>query len=81
MSDSPNRTLPKSVTLDNKVYQIDDIQDSTKALIKECIAAENNAKNKQLESHFASIAHQALIDKVKISLQDVKFKDIHDQAE
>ena len=81
MSDSPDRTQAKSVILDNKVYQVDDIQDSTKALIKECIAAENNAKNKQLESHFASIAHQALIDKVKISLQDVKFKDINDQAD
>ena len=80
MNTSPDRTQAKSVTLDNKVYQIDDIQDSTKALIKECIAAENNAKNKQLESHFASIAHQALIDKVKTSLQDVKFKDISDQG-
>ena len=81
MSATPDRTPAKSVTLDNRVYQIDDIQDSTKTLIKECIAAENNAKNKQLESHFASIAHQALIDKVKISLQDVKFKDINDQAD
>ena len=78
MSASPDRTPAKSVTLDNKVYQIDDIQDSTKTLIKECIAAENNAKNKQLESYFANIAHQALVHKVKASLQDVRFTDISD---
>ena len=80
MSASPDRTPAKSVTIDNKIYQIDDIEDSAKALIKECIAAENNAKNKQLESHFANIAHQALIDKVKTSLQDVKFKEISDHS-
>ena len=81
MSASPDRTPAKSVTLNNKVYQIDDIQDSTKALIQECIAAENNAKNKQLESYFANIAHQTLVDKVKASLQDVRFTDISDQGD
>ena len=79
MSASTGRTPAKSVTLDNKIYQINDINDSTKLLIKECIAAENNAKNKQLEVYFANIAHQTLINKVKTSLQDVKFTDASDQ--
>jgi hypothetical protein len=79
MSASTDRTLAKSVTLDNKIYQLDDINDTTKSLIKECIAAENNAKNKQLEVYFANIAHQTLINKVKTSLQDVKFTDASDQ--
>ena len=78
MSASTDRTPAKSVTLDNKIYQIDDINDSTKLLIKECIAAETNAKNKQLEVHFANIAHQALINQLKTSLQDVKFSDTSD---
>ena len=76
MSPSEDRTPAKSVTLDNKVYQIDDINDSTKSLIKECLAAENNSKNKQLEAHFANIAHQVLIEKVKTSLQDIKFENV-----
>jgi hypothetical protein len=79
MDASENKIPAKSVTIDSKVYQIDDIDDSTKLLIKECVAAENNAKNKQLEARFASIAHQSLIDKVRASLQDVKFTDIKDQ--
>lgn len=79
MSASTDRTLAKSVTLDNKIYQLDDINDTTKSLIKECIAAENNAKSKQLEVHFANVAHQALINKVKTSLQDVKFTETSDQ--
>ena len=78
MSASTDRTPAKSVTLDNKIYQIDDINESTKSLIKECIAAEANAKNKQLEVHFANIAHQALINQLKTSLQDVKFTDTSD---
>ena len=73
MNNSKNSEPAKSITLDNKVYLIDDINDSTKSLIQECIAAENNSKNKQLEAYFANIARIALIDRLKTSLQDVKF--------
>ena len=73
MSNSKNSEPAKSFTLDNKVYLINDINDSTKSLIQECIAAENNSKNKQLEAYFANVARIALIERLKTSLQDVKF--------
>jgi hypothetical protein len=79
MSTSTDRTPAKTVTLDGKAYKIEDINDLTKSLIKECIAAESNAKNKQLEAHFANVAHQALIEKIKTSLQDVTFTDVSHQ--
>jgi hypothetical protein len=52
-----------------------------KHLSKNALLQKIMQKNKQLESHFANIAHQALIDKVKTSLQDVKFKDISSQGD
>ena len=79
MSASTDRTPAQTLTLDGKVYKIEDINDSTKSLIKECIGAESNSKNKQLEAHFANIAHQALIDKIKTTLQDVDFTDVSDK--
>ena len=73
MSNSKNSEPAKSITIDNKDYLINDINDSTKSLIQECIAAENNSKNKQLEAYFANVARVALIDRLRTSLQDVKF--------
>ena len=65
---------PKTVTVDDKEYLLEDLDDSTKKVVQECVTISNVITNKRLEMEIASIAQAKKLDELRELL--VNFKSI-----
>ena len=64
----------KTVTVDDKEYLLEDLDDSTKKVVQECVTISNVISSKRLEMEIASIAQAKKLDELRELL--VNFKSI-----
>ena len=65
-------TSPKKVTVDDKDYLLEELNDDTKKVIQECMTINNVISNKRLEIEIASIAQTKKLDELRGLLAEVK---------
>ena len=65
---------PKTVTVDDKEYLLEDLDDNTKKVVQECVMINNVISSKRLEMEIASIAQAKKLDELRELL--VNFKSI-----
>ena len=65
-------TSPKKVTVDDKDYLLEELNDDTKKVIQECMTINNVISNKRLEMEIASIAQTKKLDELRGLLAEVK---------
>ena len=63
---------PKKVTVDDKDYLLEELNDDTKKVIQECMTINNVISNKRLEMEIASIAQTKKLDELRGLLAEVK---------
>ena len=63
---------PKKVTVDDKDYLLEELNDYTKKVIQECMTINNVISNKRLEMEIASIAQTKKLDELRGLLAEVK---------
>lgn len=63
---------PKKVTVDDKDYLLEELNDDTKKVIQECMTINNVISNKRLEIEIASIAQTKKLDELRGLLAEVK---------
>ena len=63
---------PKKVTVDDKDYLLEELNDDTKKVIQECMTINNVISNKRLEMEIASIAQAKKLDELRGLLAEVK---------
>ena len=63
---------PKKVTVDDKDYLLEELNDDTKKVIQECMTINNVISNKRLEIEIASIAQTKKLDELGGLLAEVK---------
>ena len=63
---------PKKVTVDDKDYLLEELNDDTKKVIQECMTINNVISNKRLEIEIASIAQTKKLDELRVLLAEVK---------
>ena len=66
--------LPKTVTVDDKEYLLEDLDDNTKKVVQECVTISNVITSKRLEMEIASIDQAKKLDELRELL--VNFKSI-----
>ena len=64
--------FPKKVTVDDKDYLLEELNDDTKKVIQECMTINNVISNKRLEMEIASIAQTKKLDELRGLLAEVK---------
>ena len=73
---------PKKVTVDNKDYLLENLNDETKKVVQDCMTINNVINSKRLEIEIASIAQSKKLDELRGLLSDVQCieeqKDIHE---
>ena len=62
---------PKKVTVDDKDYLLEELNDDTKKVIQECMTINNVISNKRLEMEIASIAQTKKLDELRGLLAEV----------
>ena len=62
----------KKLTVDDKDYLLEDLNDETKKVVQDCITINNVINSKRLEIEIASIAQAKKLDKLRRLLVDVK---------
>ena len=65
---------PKTVTVDEKEYLLEDLDDNAKKVVQECVMINNVISSKRLEMEIASIAKAKKLDELRELL--VNFKSI-----
>ena len=63
---------PKKLTVDDKDYLLEDLNDETKKVVQDCITINNVINSKRLEIEIASIAQAKKLDELRRLLVDVK---------
>ena len=63
---------PKKVTVDDKDYLLEELNDDTKKVIQECMTINNVISNKRLEMEIASIAQTKKLDELRGLLAEIK---------
>ena len=63
---------PKKLTIDDKDYLLEDLNDETKKVVQDCITINNVINSKRLEIEIASIAQAKKLDELRGLLVDVK---------
>ena len=63
---------PKKVTVDDKDYLLEELNDDTKKVIQECMTINTVISNKRLEIEIASIAQTKKLDELRGLLAEVK---------
>ena len=63
---------PKTVTVDDKEYLLEDLDDNTKKVVQECVTISNVINSKRLEMEIASIAQAKKLDELRGLLVDVQ---------
>ena len=63
---------PKKVTVDDKDYLLEELNDDAKKVIQECMTINNVISNKRLEMEIASIAQTKKLDELRGLLAEVK---------
>tara|TARA_B100000674_G_C37412086_1_gene721181 strand:+ start:7 stop:219 length:213 start_codon:yes stop_codon:yes gene_type:complete len=64
--------VPKKVTVDDKEYLLDDLNDETKKVVQDCMTINNVINSKRLEIEIASIAQSKKLDELRGLLVDVQ---------
>ena len=63
---------PKKLTVDDKDYLLEDLNDETKKVVQDCMTINNVINSKRLEIEIASIAQAKKLDELRGLLVDVK---------
>ncbi len=63
---------PKKVTVDEKEYLLEALNDETKRVVQECMTIGNVISSKRIEIEIASIAQAKKLDELRELLADVK---------
>ena len=63
---------PKKLTVDDKDYLLEDLNDETKKVVQDCMTINNVIYSKRLEIEIASIAQAKKLDELRGLLVDVK---------
>jgi len=63
---------PKKLTVDDKDYLLEDLNDETKKVVQDCMTINNVINSKRLEIEIASIAQAKKLDELRKLLVDVK---------
>ena len=63
---------PKTVTVDDKEYLLEDLDDNTKKVVQECVMINNVISSKRLEMEIASIAQAKKLDELRELLVNFK---------
>lgn len=63
---------PKKLTVDDKDYLLEDLNDETKKVVQDCMTINNVINSKRLEIEIASIAQAKKLDELRRLLVDVK---------
>ena len=64
--------IPTKVTVDDKDYLIEGLNDETKRVVQECMTIGNVINGKRVEIEIASIAQAKKLDELRALLADVK---------
>ena len=64
--------VPKTVTVDDKEYLLEHLNDDTKKVVQECMTIGNVINSKRLEMEIASIAQAKKLDELRGLLVDVR---------
>lgn len=64
--------VPKKVTVDDKDYLLENLNDETKKVVQDCMTINNVINSKRLEIEIASIAQSKKLDELRELLSDVK---------
>ena len=64
--------VPKKVTVDDKEYLLEDLNDETKKVVQDCMTINNVINSKRLEIEIASIAQSKKLDELRELLVDVQ---------
>ena len=63
---------PKKVTVDDKDYLLENLNDETKKVVQDCMTINNVINSKRLEIEIASIAQSKKLDELRGLLSDVQ---------
>ena len=63
---------PKKVTVDDKDYLLENLNDETKKVVQDCMTINNVINSKRLEIEIASIAQSRKLDELRGLLSDVQ---------
>ena len=63
---------PKKLTVDDKDYLLEDLNDETKKVVQDCMTINNVINSKRLEIEIASIAQAKKLDELRRLLADVE---------
>ena len=63
---------PRKLTIDDKDYLLEDLNDETKKVVQDCMTINNVINSKRLEIEIASIAQAKKLDELRGLLVDVK---------
>ena len=63
---------PKKLTVDDKDYLLEDLNDETKKVVQDCMTINNVINSKRLEIEIASIAQAKKLDELRRLLVDVE---------
>ena len=63
---------PKTVTVDDKEYLLENLNDDTKKDVQECMTINNLMNSKRLEMEIASIAQAKKLDELRGLLVDIQ---------
>ena len=64
---------PKKVTVDDKDYLLEDLNDETKKVVQDCMTINSVINSKRLEIEIASIAQSKKLEELRGLLSDVQF--------
>ena len=64
--------VPKTVTVDDKEYLLENLNDDTKKVVQECMTINNVINSKRLEMEIASIAQAKKLDELRGLLVDIQ---------
>ena len=64
--------IPKKLTVDDKDYLLEDLNDETKKFVQDCMASNNVTDSKRLQIEIASIAQAKKLDELGGLLVDVQ---------
>jgi len=63
---------PKKVTVDDKDYLLENLNDETLKVVQECLTINNVINSKRLEMEIASVAQAKKLDELRTLLVDVE---------
>ena len=63
---------PKKVTVDDKDYLLENLNDETKKVVQDCITINSVINNKRLEIEIACIAQSKKLDELRELLSNVQ---------